>query len=103
MIVDVMHFTGPSAGTHDSRSQTPDEERRHGGPPWATRTAIELLDDAIDAAGSRLARAGGLSPVSPFAVDARDRPVRRRQLRSSTPEQFEELERDHDVGLMPGP
>ena len=103
MIVDGMHFMGPSAGIDDSRSHSPDEEAREHGASWTVGKVIELLDDAIDAAGSRLARAGGLSVVSPSPFDERDRPVRPRRSRSSTRDLLEESERDHDVGLTPGP
>src|SRR5438105_14072263 len=96
-----MHFMGPSAEKHDSGSRLPDEELRDGGPSWTVRKVIELLDDAIDAAGSRLARSGGLSPVSPSPFEERDRPVRRRSSRSSASGVVEELARDHDVDLAP--
>lgn len=70
-------------------------------PSWSIRKLVELVDEAIDAAGAQLARSAGLWADSPFPFDERDRPMRPRSSPSpQTQALLEEVDRDHGMGPM---
>jgi hypothetical protein len=64
-------------GTHtaggDSLEDDPEYARSHHPPAWSIAELIHLLDEAIDSAGSQLARSAGLWDDTPDAL-ARKRP-----------------------------
>lgn len=63
---------------------------------WSVGKLIQLIDEAIDAAGAQLARSAGLFADSPSPFDEDERPSRQ-QRSSSALLQLEELDRDGGI------
>ena len=89
--MDTERAVGGNDTAHDPVAAGEDGQRV---PAWSIRRLIELVDEAIDAAGAQLARSAGLwddPPIGTPAVEQpplsipRRRPVRRSAAGSSPP------------------
>jgi hypothetical protein len=89
-----------NAGIHDAQMRPTSEIADQDKAAWTIRKLIDILDDAIDTAGTQFARSAGLWADSPTPFDERGRSVRRRRP-PSTPTESVAEEPDTDRSISP--